>query len=231
MMSSHVVPAAIDHDEVLRSLERETAVLLSRVLGEFLDLDLDREPVLEDFTGGQVLTHLSREADRMADAVLIATGHPLPPYDAERRWDLERGGLRPAAVLIEDFVESSERLREAIASVGDWSTVDAAVRAIPSRRLVQLIVHQADLLRPWDEVPAADAAIAVALLPSILPEELAGISFTSVSGQPPALSQTTDGTRAVEGDPRMLLAWVSGRRVVDDPSDTSLPDLGKRIWF
>lgn len=231
MMSSHVVPGTVDHDEVLRALERETAVLLGRVLGEFLDLDLDREPVLEDFTAGQVFTYLSREADRMADEVLVATGHPLPPYDADRRWDLERGGLRPGAVLIEDFVESSERLSDAIAGVGDWSTLDDDVRGIPGRRLVQLIVHHADLLRPWEELPEEDAAVAVALLPSILPEELTGLSLMALPGQPLVQSQTTDGTHAVEGDPRMVLAWVSGRRFAGHPNDTSLPDLGKRIWF
>ncbi|WP_372983743.1 maleylpyruvate isomerase N-terminal domain-containing protein [Microbacterium sp.] len=230
-MRSPVVPTPIDHDEVLRSLERETAVLLDRVLGEFLDLDLDREPVLEDFTAGQVLTYLSREADRMADELLIATGRPLPRYDADRRWDLDRGGLRPGAVLIEDFVESSERLSDAIASVGDWSTLDNSVYSIPGRRLVQLIVHHADLSRPWNELPEQDASIAVALLPSVIPEELGGVSLVARAEHPSMLSQTSDGLTVVEGDPRRILAWVSGRRFAGDPVDASLPDLGTRIWF
>ncbi|WP_374946056.1 hypothetical protein [Agreia sp.] len=230
-MGADVVPTPVAHDEVLRSLERETAALLSRVLGEFLDLDLDREPVVENVTGGDLLTYLSREADRMADELLIAAGSPLPPYDSDRRWDLERGGLRPGAVLIEDFVESSERLRDAIADVQNWSALDAVIRGIPGRRLVQVIVHHADFRRPWSALATEDAAIAVTVLPSVLPEELAGISLVSLPGQPPVLVQTGKGMRAIEGDPRALLAWASGRTGNDDPIDASLPDPGKRIWF
>jgi len=230
-MRADAVPAPVDHDDLSRSLERETAVLLSRVLSEFLDLDLDRDPVLEDFTAGQVLTYLSREADRMADDILVATGTPLPPFDKDRRWDLERGGLRPGAVLIEDFVASSERLGDAIASVDDWSALPASVRGIPGRRLVQMIVHHADLRRPWDALPAEDAAIAVTLLPSVMPEELPDIPLVARAARVPVLVEASDGTRAIEGDPRMLLAWASGRPLHPDSIDASLPALSRRIWF
>ncbi len=99
-----------------------------------------------------------------------------------------------------------------------------------------MIVHQADLQRGWDGLPAEDAAIAATLLPTVLPSELGDIAVIVVPGNRPALVQAGDGTRALEGDPRMLLAWASGRAASGGPVDANAPDsrlpsISKRTWF
>ena len=223
--------AVIDQAAILRSLDRETSALLDRVLGEFLEIDLQGQSVIDGFTGGHVLTHLSREGDRMADELLEATGRAVPAFDAERRWDVEQGGLRPGAVLIEDFEESSERLRDAISGVDDWSSQDPAIRILPAQRLLQLVIHHADLTRPWNSVPEEDAAIALSQLPALMPEDLAGIRLVARPGLPLVSSTTDDGVAVVEGDPRSLLAWVSGRGDVADTTEPAIPAGRRRTWF
>ena len=217
-----------DQEAVNSAVELESAALLDDLLGGFLGIDLQGEPVLDQSTGGHVLTHLAREADRMADELLVSVGRPIPPIDADRRWDVEQGGLRPGAVLIEDFVESSCRLKDAIDGVRDWSTLDQAFSDIPGRRLVQLIVHHADLHRSWESVPEQQARAALSQLPKVLPCELSDVRLVARSHQQPRVVQLNLGQTVIEGDPRLLLAWASGR---DERVDASLPAITRRVWF
>lgn len=220
--------AIVDHETIISTIDAETTALLDSLLGGFLGIDLQAEPVLDLFTGGHVLTHLAREADRMADELLAATERPIRPFDAERRWGVEYGGLRPGAVLIEDLGEASGRLEDALEGVDDWSTLDDACREIPARRLVQLLVHQADLHRPWDSVPEQHARVALARLPIVIPE-LSDIRLVARSHQTPTIAQPSDGQTVVEGDPRALLAWATGRG--DETIAANLPSLSRRIWY
>lgn len=232
MNIAHEATSAVDQDSVIRSIDRETQALLGSVLGGFLEIDLQFKPVLDGFTGGHVITHLSREADRMADELFEATGRPVPPIDAERQWDVDLGGLRPAAVLIEDFVESSARLQEAMAGVHDWSSLTDGIREIPGRRLVQLLVHHGDLERSWETIPEEDAAIAVSQLSTVLAAEVGDIRFVIQPDRPLVASEPGDGETVITGDARALLAWASGRIDGADTSDAAdLPGLGRRTWF
>lgn len=155
----------VETDRVLRAIERETDALLEHLLQVFLEIDFQEHSALNGLTGGHVVTYLAREADRMADELLAASGRPVPPPEPGRQWDVETGSLRPGAVLIDDLHVSADRLRAALAAVEDWSTLDEPGRAIPGRRLLQLVVHHADLGRPWGEVPEEDAELAAALFP------------------------------------------------------------------
>lgn len=236
----------VDEDLIVASIGAETASLIALVGGDFLEIDLQGQPVVDGLTGGHVLTHLSREADRMADELLAATGRAHPPFDAERRWDVEYGGLRPGAVLLDDLIESSERLTEALDGIDDWTILEPSIRAIPARRLVQLIIHQADLGRPWKAVPDADADLAVAQLPGLMSAELADIELVALPGRGLVATPTDDGHTVIEGDPRALLAWASGRiagatsldagplnaaSIVAGPATAKLPTPAHRSWF
>lgn len=225
-------PSPIAQDDVVRSIDRETQALVGSVLGGFLEIDLQFAPVVEGFTGGHVITHLSREADRMADALLEATGHPVPPPDAERQWAIDPGGLRPAAVLIEDFIESSTRLQAAMSGVHDWSSLSDDVREVPARRLIQLVVHHADLQRSWESVSHEDAEVAVSWLSSVMAAEVGDLRLVVRPDQPLASSASVDGEEVIAGDARALLAWASGRLDhVNFGVAADLPPLGRRVWF
>ncbi|MEJ7635515.1 maleylpyruvate isomerase N-terminal domain-containing protein [Aeromicrobium sp.] len=223
---------AVEQELVIRSIDRETQALLASVLGGFLEIDLQFAPVLDGFTGGHVITHLSREADRMADALLEATGLPVPPLDGERQWEVDPGGLRPAAVLIEDFVESSSRLKAAMAGVHDWSSLAHGVREVPARRLIQLVVHHADLQRSWESVSHEEAAVAVSRLSSVFAAEMSDLLFVVRPDQPLISSAREDGRTVLTGDARALLAWASGRLAqISSGSAADLPPRDRRVWF
>jgi hypothetical protein len=213
-------------DAILHSLHRETAALIADLMGDFLEIDLQGEIVLDGLTGGHVLTYLSREADRMADEILAATGRRVPEPDLDRQWDVRYGGDRPGAVLLDDITESASRLDGAVAGVDDWCGLEAAIRDLPGRRLVQLIVHHADLGRPWTTLPEDDAEIAVTQLPRVMPAELAGIRLVVRASYEPTTSSGF-GETVVEGDARSLLAWASGR----GSATSGLPVLTPRTWF
>jgi len=222
--------ATADRALVLAALRRETDVLVDRALTVFLDIDfLDHDVLGGRLSGGHVVTYLARQADAMADELLAATGRPVPPIDRDRRWEIDEGGnLRPGAVLIDDLQVSAERLESALAGVDDWSTLDEGPREIPARRLLQVVVHHADLGRPWAAIPAEDAAIAAALLPEVLAAELAGFVLEP-SGEEtePVVRSGDGGPTVIQASPRALLAWATGR----GEAGLSASPLAERIWI
>lgn len=220
-----------DLGAVLDALSKESRILVDRALSEFLDTDFLEYDVLDGrLTKGHVMTQLAREGDRMADELLAASGRVVPPVDRGRRWEIGEGGeLRPGAVLIDDLHVAVERLAEALDGIPDWRALPAEVVAIPSRRLLQLVVHHHDLGRPWSELDGATAVVAVAALPTVLAEALAATELhvdESTSG--PQVS-TGGGRRTVTGPSRAILAWATGRPLPDSPSDDPHRDV--RVWI
>jgi hypothetical protein len=219
-------------DTLLSALDRQSASLAEYALDVFLDYDFNDHAILGGrLTGGHIVTYLAREADRMADVLFGATGRPVPPDDRSRRWELsENGHLRPAAVMVDDIQVSTERLREAVGNVEDWSALDETIRAIPSRRLMQLVVHLVDLGRPWDELPSQDASAAASVLTQVLHEQLSGFRLTTTE-TPAHLKWSNDGEHLhVSGPAISLLAWATGRTAgVTLPPDLPTPAI--RVWI
>jgi hypothetical protein len=218
---------------VREALERQSAALADYSLEVFLEFDfLDHNILGGQLTGGHIVTYLAREADRMADELLASTDQPVPTPDRSRRWELSEGGNeRPGAVMVDDIHESTLRLREAVASVADWSAVSEEVRGIPARRLLQLAVHLVDLGRRWDRLALEDAAAAASVLSDVLQPELSGYRLI-VSDRTAALSWVREGDLvSVTGAPAALVAWASGRTtdLADLPSDIPTPPL--RVWI
>lgn len=213
-------------ETVIGAVSEETAALLDGLLTGFLELDLQGQVVLEEFTAGHILTYLSREADRMTDEMLHAAGRPSMTPDPDRQWDMRYGADRPGAVLLDDAIESSACLDEAFAGVDDWSVISESARALPGRRLLQLLVHHADLGRSWSDVPVAVAELGVALIPSLLHEDLEGISLITRPNSGIVAREDANGT-VIEGDPRQLIAWASGR---SRPVDRA-PSPPRRTWI
>ena len=203
----------VTEQAVLSALDRETHAMLERSLDALWTADFNAESQLEGWSAGYVATYLARQADEMADALLAATGRTVPEFDADRRWDLERGSLRPGAVLIDDLHESADRLASALEGVGDWTTIDAETRDIPARRLLQVLVHGADLGRDWGTVSIDDAELAVALLARLRADELDGIRLIPLrDSEHLEVTEADDGDTVAQGPPGALLAWATGRR-------------------
>lgn len=227
----------IDLDGVLAALERQSELLTDYSLDVFLDYDFNDHAILGGtLTGGHVVTYLAREADRMADALLAAASQPVPEPDRGRRWELsENGNLRPGAVLVEDIRVSTERLRDAVAMVSHWSALDAEKRAIPTRRLLQLVVHLVDLGRPWSQLSDEDARVAAGALTDVLDEELAGYRLFVDDSASGLEWNRTGGTIEVSASARSLLAWATGRNTTTDGTvpgvPNALPAPTLRVWI
>ena len=232
MQENH--PVDVAQETVVSALHRETQAMLERSLDALWTADFNAESRLAGWSVGHVATYLARQADEMSDRLLVATGHPVPEFDAERRWDLERGSLRPGAVLIDDLHESADRLTSALAGVPDWAALDDGTRALPGRRLLQVLVHGADLGRDWQSVSVDDAELAVALLARLRADELAGIRLIPVrDSEQLTVSTATETDTVVEGPPRALLAWATGRPA-DSPAGAqgeTLPRLSRVLWY
>ena len=223
--------SAMPVDATLRALARQSQALIDYALDEFLRFDfLDYNILGGRLTGGQVVTYLAREADRLADELLVATGQIVPEPDHVRRWQIAEGGSeRPGAVMVDDIQKSSERLRETVASVPDWSALPHEVQEVPAHRLLQLVIHLVDLGRPWNLLDDDDAAAATAALPVVLGHELSSYRMTVTDGE--TITWTDQGgVIEVSGPARMLLAWATGRTdAFQLPADLPTPTL--RVWI
>lgn len=223
----------METDSVLAALSRQTDELVERLFEVFLDYDFNEYNVLDgQLTGGQVLTYLCREGDRMADELLRATGQPVPEPERGRRWEIAEGGhLRPGAVLVEDLRESCARLEDALAQVDDWSALREDARAIPARRLLQVIVHHVDLGRPWDELADEDAAIASRVLSDVLAADGAARPLVTVGANGQSRGAQLGETSESAKNPAQLIARATGRTVgVARASDTVLVQ-ENRTWI
>ena len=203
----------VTQEAVISALDRQTRAMLERSLDALWSADFNAESQLTGWSAGYVATYLARQADEMTDRLLVATGRPVPEFDADRRWDLEPGSLRPGAVLIDDLHESADRLESALAGIEDWTPLDDQTQAIPGRRLLQVLVHGADLGRDWATVPTDDAELALAVLARLRADELTGIRLMPVHDvEHLEVSEADDGNTVAQGPPGALLAWATGRR-------------------
>lgn len=232
-MNKNPEPTAyVEHVLITRLIDLETDALLHTVLGGFLEIDLQFKLVVDKFTGGNVITHLAREADRMADELFKATERSVPPIDAQRQYEIDPGGMRPAAVLIEDFVESSTRLQEALGGVDDETMHRDDIRNMPAQRLLQLVVHHADLGRSWNVIPEEVAATAVTQLSTVMADEGSTTRLVVQPERALVSDMTDDGATVITGDAPALLAWATGRTdIADFNVGAVLPAVARRIWF
>ncbi|WP_156378849.1 hypothetical protein [Microbacterium sp. Root61] len=218
---------------MVQSLQRESDRLMDRAFTVFLEYDfLDYSILNGTLTGGHIITYLAREADRMADSLLAATGRVVPPSDPGRQWENDEGGnLRPGAVILDDLHVSTERLNAAISGVGDWNALSDEMAGIPGRRLLQVVVHHADLGRSLADLPDDDAEIAVALLPDVLGSELEEIRLVIDPTRAHVRAAGDHGLTVVTGPAQELLAWATGRvaGVEGIPPDLARPPL--REWI
>ena len=209
--------------EVEPWLQAETTRLLATV-ESMRGRDLTRDSTLPGWSLAHLLTHLARNADALGNLLVWArTGIETPMYQspAQRTSDINLGATRPGAVVIEDVVDSAERLRanSEMLTAQDWDnevrtaqgrTVSAAV--VPWLRLREVVIHHIDLGARIDDIPPQ---LAAALLNDVTSW------IQNQSGWPPLQIETTDTTQrvttangdgvTVNGTAAELVAWMIGR--------------------
>lgn len=150
----------------------EMVVATTRYLGDLSalrDEHVRADSLLPGWTRGHVVTHLSRNADAFCNLLHWAVSgreQYMYPSREQRDADIETGAARSAHELRMDSSASSGRLMQAVNEL-DVRHEDALVarmpgtppfpaRAVPTLRLMEVMVHHADLdigftHRDWDQ--------------------------------------------------------------------------------
>ena len=204
-------------------LQAETVRLLATV-ESLRDRDLTQASVLPGWSLAHLLTHLARNADALGNLLVWArTGVETPMYQSttQRTADINLGATRPGAVVLDDVVDSAERLHtnSERLTAQDWRnevrtgqgrTVPTAT--VPWLRLREVVIHHIDLGARIDDVPPQVAA-------TLLNDVITWIR--NQSGWPPLRIETSDTAQSfttangdavtVGGTAAELVAWMIGR--------------------
>jgi maleylpyruvate isomerase len=224
--------------EVEPWLQAETPRLLATV-ESLRDRDLTQDSVLPGWSLAHLLTHLARNADALGNLLVWArTGVETPMYQSttQRTSDINLGATRPGAVVLDDVVDSAERLHanSEMLTAQDWEnqvrtaqgrTVPAAT--VPWLRLREVVIHHIDLGARIDEVPPQ---VAAALLNDVT------TWIRNQSEWPPLRVETSDTAQSVttangdavtvNGTAAQLVTWLIGRSLGEELSSAEpLPAL------
>jgi maleylpyruvate isomerase len=213
---------------------------LAHTLSSLTDADARRPSLLPGWTVGHVLTHIARNADshvRMLDgAARGEVADQYPGGNAQRAADIDAGSRRPAAQLVDDVVASASRLESAWDATPDdvWRTGQGRVVGgiwpladLPFRRWREVEIHHVDLGLGYGFADWPDAYVEVELARTLaeLPPRLASGTAVALhatdTGERWVVPERSADGRPVEGDRRLLLAWLVGRA-----GDPSFPPLG-----
>ena len=170
---------------------------LDAALAGLDDATARRPSLLPDWTVGHVLTHIARNADsvvwRLEGAAKGELRDQYPGGLEQRRWDIEAGAGRAAAVLAADVHQTSAAVEQAMAGLPD------AAWDAPSRTSRGVVESSRDaLLSRWREVVVHHGDLG--LDPVGLPPELVDAWLPR---ELPRLAERTD--------PARLLSWIIGR--------------------
>lgn len=207
-------------------VERSTRRLLDAAAA-LDDALVNTRSLLPDWSRGQVLAHLARNADSYVRLLTwAATGEHTPQYRdrAQRDREIDDGAHRPIADHVTDLRESADRLAEAAAAMpaANWSAV---VRTISGRdrpaaeivwsRLRELEVHHVDL-----DIGYTPAHWSAAFSQRLLREVATDLNHRA--GAEPMTLRPDDvghdipigeanGAPTISGPSPALAAWLTGR--------------------
>ncbi|ETK38169.1 maleylpyruvate isomerase family mycothiol-dependent enzyme [Microbispora sp. ATCC PTA-5024] len=223
---------------VMEDYRAELAASTERLLETAAGLDDEdvRAPsLLPGWTIGHVLAHVARNGDSYVNLLTWArTGVRTPQYPSldAREAAIAAGAVRPVRELVDDLRMSAERLERAIESTppSAWRATVSAMRPpphpawyVPMRRLREVEVHHSDLGTGYGWRDWPDAYVRWDLYDTMLswPYGRGPVSeIVAREPAPPGSPEGSSGVRvwrglgdgpSVEGAPRELLAWLTGR--------------------
>jgi maleylpyruvate isomerase len=218
---------------VLPALQAELASATDQLLAtaaSLSDADVAAPSRLPGWTRGHVLTHVAKNADSHINLLTWArTGVRTPQYDSveERAAQIEADAARPAARHLADLEDSAGRLAAAVRDLPAqaWSAPVEPMRPprhpawyILVRRLREVAVHHVDLDAGYGPRDWPDTFVARELHDCLASWPHARSTVSEVilrhgPGPGDVVARWRDlGTGpAVQGTPRDMLAWLTGR--------------------
>jgi len=181
---------------IIQGLRVSHASLVARLHG-FSDADAAEPSLLAGWTRGMLVAHLSSAASaamRCVDAA--AAGETVPMYtggEAQRDAEIEAGRHAPAATLVDELVDVSQRLDEGLASLPDqaWETPMLSRRGpIPMRVVV---------VQRWIDVEAHHVDLGLGYSPKDWPQQFIDVALPATMQVFPALRQRPDADRSIIG--------------------------------
>ncbi len=225
----------------LALLAHETSLLMRTAAG--LDDESIRVASLcHGWTRAHVLSHISRNADALANLVSWAvTGTPRAMYDSPeaRDADIEAGSTRGAEEIFTDLEDSAARFASAATGLaGAPEQVEVEMRAgrrvlggqLPTLRLMEVVFHHVDLEAGYTFADAdpgfVKRATSVAVGRFSARDQAPSITLRSDEGDRWSIG---DGAQEVTGSNAALLLWLArgdGARVSSDAPLPGLPSWG-----
>lgn len=211
--------------------------VLSRVVGEMTDADLDAPTRLDGWTRRHVIAHLARNAEALRRLLAWArTGIITPMYvDALRRAsEIERSAGSEPERLRRDLAQTAAELRDDIAAMTDqhWS---ATVRSARGREIPAAEVPWMRAREVWLHAVDLDAGIGIADLPAdfslTLVEDVVGFFAATPDCPPVRIASDShvwsigEGGPLVQGEPQYVAAWLTGRSAGEGLPADELPKL------
>lgn len=222
-------------EQNLALLDAETR-RLERTCRHLGPRDQHRPTLCAGWDVAHVLTHLSRNADALANLVRWAVdGIPRDAYVSEeqRDTDIEAGARRSMDELVTDVTESAARFRElAGALTGPAGDAEVQTRTgntvkghqVVAMRIIEVVFHHVDLDAGYTFDDADPAWVARTLK--------RGVRQWEATDQPPALTLHPHGLEPLElagggtevlGTPGQLLRWLARGRADGLRSAQPLP--------
>lgn len=200
------------------------------------DAQLGAPSVLDGWTRGHVLSHLSRNADALTNLLHWArTGveTPMYPSQAARSEGIDAGAGNPLRMQLADLAESGARLREAARSLPEDRRT-AAIRSAQGRDITALDVPWMRNRELWLHLVDLDAGFTMNDIPAAVARDLvadvAGWMSSRVdttadllvdgTGAPIRLGGGTAATSVISGPAQQLAGWLTGRLDPEQLSST-----------
>jgi maleylpyruvate isomerase len=205
--------------------------VLSRVVGELTDADLDAPTRLDGWSRRHVIAHLARNAEALRRLLAWArTGIVSPMYadTSQRAAEIERSADHEPARLRSELEQTAAALRDDAAAMTDeaWS---ARVRSARGREIPAAEVLWMRAREVWLHALDLNAGVGIADLPTdfsvTLVEDVVGF-FATVPACPAmrivssghtwalgaaSLAGAAGAAALVRGEPQYVAAWLTGR--------------------
>ncbi|MGW1784821.1 maleylpyruvate isomerase family mycothiol-dependent enzyme [Streptomyces sp. NPDC002143] len=236
-------PETLSRTELLSWLTQGTNLLRIHV-PKLTDSKITGPTALEGWTVGHLLAHLARNADALSNlAHWAATGIETPMYPGgadQRLSDIESGAARPPGQLVDDVLDSADRLQHRLDGLtpAAWT---APVRTAQGRTVTAALIPWLRIREVWLHLVDLDVGVTVddfpdGLVAVLLPDALAtlatrlGCPPLVLLPRPRGVALVSDPTAQqvieVSGRPSDLLSWITGRGYGELlTANCSLPDL------
>ncbi len=205
----------------LNRLTRETGMLLATV-DSLTDDEFPAPSKCEGWTRAHVVAHLALGADAMGNMITWATtGVETPPYvswDA-RNADIENLAAKPPAEIkaavhtaVKNFADKAATLKNGlkVETIETGTGTDFNAYAVPALRILEVIIHHADLDTVWEleeaDIDALEDTLELLVERVSAKDDFPGVTIDTDEREHYVIG---DGATAIKGGRDAVIGWLA----------------------